>query len=42
MSNLTEAKIDEGKLNAFVGQMLADLRRCVQRRPCAFGRCAWT
>jgi hypothetical protein len=25
MSNLTEAKIDEGKLNAFVGQMLADL-----------------
>ena len=25
MSNLTEAKIDEDKLNAFVGQMLADL-----------------
>ena len=25
MSNLTEAKFDESKLNAFVGQMLADL-----------------
>jgi 2-polyprenyl-3-methyl-5-hydroxy-6-metoxy-1,4-benzoquinol methylase len=25
MSNVTEAKVDEGKLNAFVGQMLTDL-----------------
>src|ERR1700712_4009036 len=25
MSNVTEAKVDEGKLNAFIGQMLSDL-----------------